>query len=256
VRSASLSQPYDLAHIDRIEFLINRRNNPSQRREALIALAEQRSPYGTTRCLRVVIAPTYPRGPLLDLEDIFQTTERIIARPNCEDVYLVKLRRSNHALISSSRGGVSTHHLEVSDSGIIFFEEPIQSEPLQAGSQSYQIIRLRQILVPIGAMILLAHRWMVGHVTNLIVRVRLLVAPGERLLLRDDVVNKEWVLADAYCVDSQIDAEAPLVLEAFSETYLDVVTQLLRQVGWAFNCTEIDADLARYFLEANRLIRK
>ncbi len=257
VRTASVSQPFTLAQLDRIEFLLNRRNNPSQRRERLIALAEERSPYGSSLRLRVVVAPTYPRGPILDLEDIFQANERAVSHPAREDEYLVKLRRSNHALISSSKGGVSTHHFEVDDNGIIFFEQLLPCDSLRVGGESYQFIRLLELLVPTGAMIRLAQRWMSGRLTNLIARVHLFVNAGQRLLLRDDVVDKRWVLEDAYCVDKCIDAETSVVLETLdSGAYVDAVTQLLRQVGWAFNCTQVSADLVGYFLETNRLIKK
>ena len=255
IRVASVKQPFALADMERMEFLLGRRRAPSERREELIRLAQQRSPFGNARPrLRVALSPVYPHKTVLDLETIYQATERAASRPAREDIYLVRLRRSHNALLSSRSGGVEDHHFEIDRNGLFFLEEPLEISRLSSGGSEYEYFRLLKLLFPPAAIMRLAQKCLAGLTTNVMIRVELFTNPGIRLLPRDDVVDPGWELRQTSCVDQYLTAEAYFILETLSDTYVDVVTDLLRQISWGFNFTEVTPELVGRFLHANRLI--
>jgi len=186
IRVASVNQPFALADIERIEFLLARRRGPSERREELIRLAQQRSPFtNVVPRIRVALSPVYPHKTMLDLEAIYQAAERAAIHPAREDIYLVRLRRSHNALLSSQSGGVDHHHFELDRNGLFFLEEPLEISRMTSGGTAYEYFRFLKLLFPPAAIIRLALKMMHGHVTNAMVRLELFTNPGIRLLPRN-----------------------------------------------------------------------
>lgn len=255
IRVASVKQPFARADIDRIEFLLGRRRAPAERREELIRLAQQRSPFGNVvPRIRVAVSPVYPHKAILDLEAIYQEADRTASRPSREDVYLVRLRRSHNALLSSRSGGVDHHHLEVDRNGLFFLEEPLEISQITTRGKSYDYFRLLNLLIPPAAIIRLAQKILHGQATNVMIRVELFTNPGIGLLPRDDVFDEALTLEQTACVDQYLCAEAQFILETRPETYVNVVAELLGQITWGFNFTGLTLDLVGFFLEKNRLI--
>lgn len=254
-RVASVKQPFALADIERIEFLFGRRKAPTERREELIRLAQQRSPFATVvPRIRVVLSPVYPHKTMLDLEAIYQAAERAASSPVKEDIYLVRLRRSQNALLSSRSGGVDHHHFELDRNGLFFLEVPLEIHRMPSGGDAYKYFRFLNLLFPPAVIIRMAQKLLHGQATNVMVRVEVFTYMGISLLPRDDIINPGWILQQTTCVDESLSAETQIILETLTDTYVNVVTELLRQISWAFNFTDVTPELVGHLLALNGLI--
>jgi hypothetical protein len=242
VRVASTTPPYDLADIDRIEYLLKRRQEPERRRETLIAQAAARSPHRKSHLFRVIVAPIYPRGVLIARDTLFDRAEHLEHQGM---PYLTEFRRVHEGLMSSGRTGRPMHHhFEVNVYGIAFLDEPGQAE----GDIE---VRRRQVRVPYvtPARLLYSPALMLNHViplyqgtfTNILIRYELFGWEGVSLLPElpgRHIIDRELVVDRHECIDYEISVSAHTVLESLADRRVDVITKIMEQVLWAFNYTD------------------
>ena len=258
VRVASTTSPFDLADIDRIEYMLKRRQEPERRREELIAQAAVRSPYQKSYLIRVVVAPIYPRGVLIAPDTLYERAEDLERRGLS---YLGEFRRIHEGLMSSTR--IQKHiayHFEVNVHGIAFLDEP--REPAGA----IKILRTEES-VPCIAPILLLYspalllnsviRLFEGMVTNILIRYELFGWQGVSLLpeFKGRMLDPALAAERYRCVDSNISVSTYAILENLTDRRVDVLTEIMEQVLWAFNYT--DSNLRTHvetLMKANNLI--
>src|SRR5262249_3618159 len=101
VRTASMTERYDLADIDKIEYLLTRRREPERRREELIQRAAKRSFYSNyiSQRVRVIVCPVYPRGILWPLDELYAHADHLgkLGTKHLRDI------RTVHEAIASHR---------------------------------------------------------------------------------------------------------------------------------------------------------
>jgi len=255
VRIASLTQPYDLADIDRIAYLLRRRVEPERRREELIASAVSRSAISDQLPrIRILVSPVYPRGPIISLDELFRKAQELSYQDG-GSTYMVNIRRSHNAVLSSKRVSPSMrHHFEADANGVVFCEDALELLTKSFRGQEFRGLRALTILYPVASVIRLAQRLLIGRTTNLLVRVEIFGAVGLRLVVRGDYVDPELAIRDLVCVDPHIEASTPVILELLDHDFVRVVATLLQQVYWAFNYVEQDMAFVEHLLRVNRFI--
>lgn len=259
VRTASITSPYDLADIDRIEYLLKRRQEPERRREELVAQAADRSPLTQGRLrTRLVISPVYPRGVLVPLDQLHERAG-ILARQGAE--YLTALRRTHGAIVSSRRTNPHlNYHFEVSTHGIAFFET-LLLEPLalQVGGRQLRYIHLVHLLRSAASALNQVLGLLRGAVTNVMVRYELFGWDGIGFLPEfipgQMVFDREDVLEQLRCLDPHVAVSAYASLETLRERRIEVLTEIMDQVLCAFDYANQDLqNLVGLTLRSNHLL--
>ncbi len=258
VRVASITSPYDLADIDRIEYLLKRRQEPERRREEVIAQMARRSPIrASIPRIRVVIAPIWPRGILVPLDDLYERAW-IAERQGKE--YLTALRRISGGIMSSRLALPRlNYHFEVDTHGIALFE--IHSEPrtLPSGGRQLSYVWLAHLLRSPAAALNLVLEFLRGAVTNVMIRYELFGWQGVGFLpefgLGDMVYDQVETVEQHQCVVADFPVSVYTALETLPERRIEVWTDLVQQVLWAFDYTHPNLqNLVGETLRANRLI--
>ena len=258
VRVASITSPYDLADIDRIEYLLKRRQEPERRREELIAQMARRSPITAfIPRIRVVIAPVYPRGVLVSLDDLYERAW-ITERRGAE--YLTALRRIPGGIMSSRLALPRlNYHFEVDTHGIALLE--ILSDPptLPSGGRQLRYVWLVHLLYSPAAALNQVLALLRGAVTNVMIRYELFGWQGIGFLPEfrpgDMVFDRAETVEQHQCVGAYLAVSVYTSLETLPERRIEVLSDLMRQVLWAFDYTNENLqDLVGLTLKANRLI--
>jgi len=242
VRKASTTEPYDSADLERIEYLLKRREQPEQRREVLVARMAARS-WCTGLRRRVILCPLYPSGMLLPYDELFQRAERL--RTMGASQHLREFRLIHEGISSLGGPGEKEFYFEANVHGIVFFED-------QAKTQGYAedeidrtktpFVYLQHLLVPLASALNTALVCLKGEVTNVLLRYELLGWQGIGYLPHDysRLAHPGRTARDLQAVDGVITVSVPTVLETLPERRVTVLTEVMRQVLWAFNVKHTD----------------
>lgn len=260
IRVASTTSPYDLADIDRIKYLIERRQGPETRREELINQAADRSPFrGHLPRVRVIFSPIYPHGVVIGRDMLYEAAQKL-HQHGME--YVREFRRISEGILSSRRAGQHIHHhFEASIYGPIFFEEPFQQEgeiEVRRKQKRVPYVYPVRLLYPIAQVINHALPLFQHAVTNVLIRYELFGSAGLGLLPERpgrQVIDRELALESYECIDSHVVVSRHDIVESLPARRIDVVAEMFGQVLWAFNYTNpnLHADVGEW-LRMNNLI--
>lgn len=249
IRVAGTTPPYDLADIDHIEYLLKRRQQSEQWREELIGRAAARSPYRQLeRRVRVVIAPTYPRGILIRHDELYERAQHLEAL----GVHHLHNFRLIHEAITKSQPQVD-YHFEVSIQGIAFFEAPaeLSGELPVYGERDRPPIPFvypSHLLYPVASVLKTVVRIFQGAFTNLLIRYELFGWQGIGFLSKktSELINPGATALQSRCVDAHVSASTNAILETLPEHTVEVLAEIGRQILWAFNYTSDDLQSVVY----------
>lgn len=240
IRTASTTEPYDLADIDRIDYLLKRRRQPEQRREELIEEMASRSSYQlTVPAVRVVVAPIYPRGLLMPREMLFEGATLLEGQHG--NHYLTAFRLIHDGILSTgSTRGRREYYLEANTHGIVFFEAPGEingTVPDYATKEQINYVNLGQLLVPVAKVLNTALFLLKERVTNVLIRYELLRWNTIGFLAEKtgDLHNPGQVARSRFLHHQYAAGATTAVLETLSREH--VLTELMRQMLWAFDYT-------------------
>ena len=257
IRVASTTSPYDLANIDRIEYLLKRRQEPERRREELIAQAAERSFFRRdTPRIRVVIAPVYPRGVLVPLDTLYERAQRLAGAQRGR--YLEALRRIHGAIMSSAhtRSGLN-YHFEVSSQGVAFFESLLEYTSNVVEGRDLKYVFPWDLLGHPATVLNHALPLLQGAVTNVLIRYELFRWNGIGFLPRfrpECLIDWQDAVEHYQCVDSHVAVTVYSTLETLPERRIEVLTDLMQQVLWAFDYTNENLEnLVSFTLKQTRL---
>lgn len=258
VRVASTTPPYNLADIDRIEYFLKRRQEPERHREELINREATWSPYRKVRLIRVIVAPLYPHGVLIPYDTLYERAHHLERQGMG---YLTEFRRIHEGLISSHRTRQHlNHHFHVNIYGIAFFEETREAagdiEVRQRGSRVPYITPIHLLY---SAALMLNHviPLFQGTVTNILVRYQLFGWHGVSLLpeFTERLIDREAVVDRHRCINPEISVSTHAILETLTDRRVDVLTEIMEQVLWAFDYTDPNLyDRIRELVRLNKLI--
>ena len=223
IRTNSTTEIVQLAEIDRIEYLLKRRQQPEEKREKLIEDMRGRSSVGPP-AIRIVVSPRYPWRSILG-EDVLLTRLKELSHPGT----YANLRN----FIRLVRGGFMSnevhpsvaqapYHFEANFHGII-------SCYVTLGMDGPRVF-LDQIVREIGRGLNLARYLLKGTQVNLLVRVQLLG-------VKDSMIIASGWQGDLRSLEEVVQAEDNLTLERLDDALLfpDHIAELVRQLMWSFN---------------------
>ncbi len=257
VRVGSTTPPYELAHIDRIEYFLNRRQEPERRREEAIAEATKRSPFGEEHPrVRVIVAPVYPYGILISLDDLFERASLLEQQMGWQ--YLTGVRRIHGGIMSSrTTNRHVTHHLVVDTHGIVFFEIP-SGFLLRQTEEGIRYVHLGEILYRPAGVLNHALQLLRGGMTNVLIRYELVGWAGISFLPEfkgKSLLDTQSALERYKCVDDRVAVSTYATLESLPERRIEALTDLMQQVLLAFDYTHENLQhFVGETLRANRLI--
>lgn len=255
IRVNSTTEPIELAEIDRIEYLLNRRQNPKNRREEMISEAFGRFSAGVPR-LCIAVVPSYPNRPLFTPDSLSEGINDLNRDPKVSSLGNA-IRRSQEGYISARppTSDYSSYHLAVSFFGLICFDRNLEVLPATGKHKPY--INLVQVVLGIAwlfraAQILLDR----AETTNLVIRAGLQNAAGHAIHSGASLIDPDLWLEHYWApiTDYKIEAETFALSETLREKSSDYIIELVRQLMWAFNWAD-DAVSARTLeiLRANNL---
>jgi hypothetical protein len=240
VRHASTSTPIELADIDRIDYLLQRRRAPEKWREELIERAEARSPLSPGlvgqphRRLRVVVTPVFPRGTLFSYDGLFELAKRLDDKA---DRMMRNFRMVHEGVMGGRLADPSAdHHLEVSTQGVLFFEEPVEYSGTSQDQQT-QFIFLKDALWPLARGVNIALPFFSGLLTNLLIRCELYECHGVAFLHVEPskLVRPELLIAQRRSTDHLISVSTYVAADDLRDQRIEILTDVLRRMLWAFS---------------------
>jgi hypothetical protein len=263
VRVGSTTPPYQLADVDRIEYLLKRRQEPERRREEIIQRMAIRSIFaGAASRLRVVVAPTYPRGTLVTMDQLIERAEYL----QRTSTRLLSSFRSIHNGIRSlgSSPDKRQWHFEADTHGILFFEEEMALRgELQDGwtKQRVPYINLFNVTGSLGHVLNTAITLLAGAATNLIIRYELFGYAGIAMMYAHPGVPVNYidgggaVAMEHRCEDTHISVSTIATLETLTRRRVAISVELLRDVLYAFAWQPTDLEQVMYaVLKEQRLV--
>jgi len=232
VRNVSTTEPYELANIDRIEYLLQRRHDSIVVRERLIKRAADRSFYVRTEPrVRVVVCPVFPRGALFSRDELWTRAEDLRVK-NVR--HLRDFRLVHEAVASPRASGRNEFYFECSVEGVVYCEGPAS---LEGDVKGIPFVMLPQLIVPLGQTLNTAISLLKGHLTNVLIRYELYGWQGRAFLTHapEQLHWPERAAENSRCSDSHVAVEATAVAEELVERRAALLIQLLQDVLWAFN---------------------
>jgi len=229
IRTNSTTEIIQLAEMDRIEYLLKRRQQPEQRREEMIHGMATRSPIGS-QFLRTVVSPRYPSRPIFP-ESVLKARLQSVAQAGTYSGIGGRFRLVRQGFMSIVPAGISRgpdFHFEINLYGLLSCYVPLAVEE---GQRVY----LDQFVAEIGRALNLARYLLKGTNLNLLVRVDLQGAGGYLLVV--DAGQGIWTAIEEF-----IQGENYLATEILDDNLLfaDQVAELVCQLVWSFNWAERD----------------
>ena len=239
VRTGSLSNPYELAEIDRIEYLLKRREQPVATKEAIIGRADERfrtyvmkkipEPY-----INVVISPTFPYQPVMALDDVFAFAREFHFRPYLD---LARIKRVYQGVFAFSP---DLYYVEINQYGIVIFNHIVEKvrDEWAPEEDEKQYLRFLRLPIAIGHALRLAEVFWESarHFGNIEVRAKLCNIAGESLPIDPEVASR--LGADLFrSFDNEAFAVYYGAVEQLGSDFGDVVSSVVGDLMWSFNQT-------------------
>jgi len=223
IRTNSTTEIIQLTEIDRIEYLLKRRQQPEQKRKEMIDDMASRSsipsPY-----IRIVTAPRWPWRPILGEEVLISRIGGYARSGTYEDLpHTPRLVRQGVMSARSVIPDRAGYHVEASLYGVV-------SCYVTLGVDERNLVYFNQIVLEIGMAMDLARHLLKGTTTNFLSMVELAGARHTRM-----VAQNRTGLPEA--IEDRIHAEKVFILEELDDDLLfqDHVAELVRQLMWSYN---------------------
>ena len=255
IRTGSITQPYELAEIDRIEYMLKRRERSQEITQQILKRIEKRqkssrvfnlsdsdtdSPYFDTRLPNITVAayPVFPYRPIISTREIYDFAEKN------------RFLRRDYASNSMSRvaGGVFTQTLaridgasytyrELNEYGIVYQRFSLRKLSNDFNPDGKKYLMPDQFIRKIGELIHLSQSFYQqcdysGHIE---VKVQLRRIFGEELMLEQEQFPEYIKRQRSY--DSEISASTQYLPRDLikREKFIEVVEGLVGQLFWGFN---------------------
>jgi hypothetical protein len=237
VRAASTTTPIELADLERIDYLLQRRRAPEQLREALIERAAGRSPLSVGadhRRMRVVVTPVFPRGMLFSYDTLYELARRL----DDQGSRMLRNFRMVHEGVMGGRlaDPQTDHHLEVSTHGVLFFEQPVEYSGTGSDKRT-QFVFLKDLLWPLLRGVDISLPFFNGLLTNLLIRCELRRCEGVAYLFTDPgrLALADHEIQQRQCMDNVVRVQTFVTADTLAGQRIEIFTDVLRQMLWAFS---------------------
>lgn len=267
IRTGSLSHPYKLAEINRIEYMLKRRQKPEERKQRIMSAAENRYTLHLKAqqqstgwpTLQLTVSVAFPYQPVISLEQLDQFVGNI---PPGNPVRFLHdyVKRVHEGICYSLPCGYHFEYLEINHYGVFFSKGgmrkvdanwkvgPPEEVPLYVDfpalvTKTGKVLRLAEIFYS-----------QYGYLGNVEVRFTVNNVLKEKLIFtHPDEIGDE-------ATDNQISAFQTFLVDKIKIDLTTIVTNLMKSALWIFNYDTASLgalqERVRKTLSTNRLIDK
>ena len=224
VRTGSITSPYDLADIDRISYMLKRRENSQIVFQQILNRVSERAKQNfryDVPTLTVMVKPVFPYRPVISMSNIYQL---------CDEIKLLPLRRVEggvcHVLLEN--------YLEFNEYGVVYHR--ISLATLNQQEIEYPVfievvnLLIEQVIGFYKECEYLGNIEVTAHLQD-VLGIELIdpdnILPGR---ITDDVEDTRCLNAEVFaskqCLSRDLESEADRK---------DIVEELMGQLLWAFN---------------------
>ena len=238
VRVGSTTPPYEFAEVDRIAYMLKRREDSQVVAGQIIDRIEERTQvlYATeVPNLTVIAKPVYPYRPVISTSDIYELDKGYAWHPR-------RVAGGISYLHKKKEGSI---YREFNEYGIAYYRTELIVDEVEQG------IEYGQILLPIKFLIKDAEKLYTKceYLGNIEVTAQLRQVFEEKLYDAKRTVSgrseniTDGVLPEPECFDSTVSASKQCLLRDFQdpEKLTDIVEELVLPLLWAFNIPTDDS---------------
>lgn len=265
IRTGSVSEPYELAEISRIEYMLKRREKPEKLKDELKAAALNRTErflrgFGTTPYFYISILPVFPYQPLISLDELYSFC-RGIRYGAIENLYIDDPDRIMEGVCRFHGNQEDFLYREINHYGLIFVCETLQKvesrwQPVGTEKDKRLYVNFVHFVNIFGRALKLAQMLYdnCGYFGNLEVKIDAKNIGNEYLLYNEE----SFPQYDGFkAIDNSASASATIMTEDINSKLTDIVTSLMRNILWVFNCqTPNPQNRVRNIFIATRLVEK
>lgn len=250
IRTGSISQPYELAEIDRIEFLLKRRENSIQKKNDILRSAEKRRKihfHDNGPSLEVTVIPALPYKPIVTLENLF-TFAKNQRTPGFGGITPVRVL-----------GGIVDPriYIEMNDYGFVYYFSNLEQEmkqvqiPYKHDKESKPFLHFSELVYSPGRVLNLAQQFYKSceYLGNVEVTITIRHIRNLSISYYDTPFIEYKYSLDNTATASRIS------LSYDSQNHLtNILPEILRQILWVFQLAPDDLDTrVKQILVANNL---
>lgn len=260
VRTGSLSQPYELAEIDRIEYLLKRREQPQKFRDELIAKSDARfsehiaKEFRDQPCVAVEVARLFPREPILSAEALYEfaASRHPADRDRTTDYFMDRVKRIPNGVFSIGHRN-TLPYAELSTYGVVLTRSQLDLGPSSwTPNKGILFVRPPNVIWTLGRSLRFAGKFF--ERANFSGAVRVLVRFVNVLHQPLQYSGHESDDLEYACSDREFSVQEVTTTEALRAELAELVHAIARQAFWAFNCDYENADGVRQLLANERLL--
>ena len=255
IRTGSITQPYELAKIDRIEYMLKRRERSQEITQQILKRIEGRqkssgvfgpsdvdanSPYFDTGFLNITVTayPVFPYHPIISTREIYDFAEnnRFLKR----DYSSNSMSRVAGGIFTQTLAridGTSFTYRELNEYGIVYQRFSLRKVPNNFNPDEEQYFMPDQFVRKIGELIHLSQSFcqQCAHSGHIEVKVQLRQIFGEELMLGQGQFPEYIKQQRSY--DSEISASTQYLPRNLikRDMFIEIVDELVDQLFWAFN---------------------
>ena len=250
-RTGSITPPYKLSEIDRIEYMLKRREGSQTTAQQILERTEERikSLFDTNEPnLTAIARPVFPYRPVIATADIydFASKNRLVWNDYSSRVaggFFVSTIRDNDSNFALRNSYVCW---ELNEYGIVYHRVTLDRRTSTFAREAEEHLDFRQFVATIGELIQKVQSFYekCEYLGNIEITVQLREVFGEKLgfynLYNRPSRRKFDLIKRQQCVDTQILVSTQCLPRDLveREKFIRVVDQLTGQLLWAFNIDE------------------
>lgn len=253
VRTGNAANPYDLAEVELIIDLMKRRREPLERRDRLLKFAEQRSHQNVFQeqpLLKISICPPFPRRALCSAQETwnfltaaqFNNLRRLV-NPN-------SVRRIPDGAASLTYHNdimnIPNQYLELSKYGLLFAARQFNTVQWNGAADPRPQLWFADLFQTLLKATVSAEQFYIAHGYrgNLLINASLKNVQGQAMrFVAADIFGDD--ADDFRCHADLVSAESIVTVDRISTQRVDVLTEILSDLTWAFWQRNAELPVAR-----------
>ena len=258
IRTGSITQPYELSEIDRIEYMLKRREDSQTTARQILERTEERikSLFDTNEPnLTAIARPVFPHRPIIATADIYD-----FASKNGLVWSDYSSRVAGGFSVSTIRHEDLYQYWELNEYGIVYHRTTLDRRTSTFAREAEEHLDFRQFVATIGELIQKAQSFYkkCEYLGNIEITVQSREVFGEKLGFYEKPSRVKFnSIKRQQCLDSQVLASTQcLPIDLMKrEKFIGIVDRLAGQLLWAFNIDDLteSKELVRRVLERRGL---
>jgi Schlafen, AlbA_2 len=238
VRTGNAANPYDLAEVDLIIDLLRRRGEPTERRDRILRSAEQRSEQSVPRSqpyFQVSACPQFPRMSLASSHEVWDFLLKTTYAPEgLAAANSLKRVPDGAASLVYTTQRVPAQYVELNKYGLLYAARhfaQVRAHPDL--SSELHFLGLLQVLLRLTSTAGSFYS-AVGYRGSLLVRASVHMVSGQIMRFVSGNAYAGVDLEESRCFAESVTAERLVGVDHLQERRVDVLTDILSEITWAF----------------------